>query len=151
MGTIPQEVLEQPTQDFDGGEETAAWRTRYRAAHQALVTQLRALPSTVFTQDSAPDWVGDPNIITFFEEDETRVPSFQLGTDGSPIELVQTVNFRLALRYRGGSVPWGSTRIAPLVWWLKTHQELGVAPIELLGTNRESQLVDLATDPATVR
>ena len=149
--TIPQEVLDQPTRDFDGGEETTAWRARYRTAHQALMTHLRALPSAVFTKDSTPDWVGDPNVITSFEENEIRVPSFQLGTDGSPIELVQAVNFRLALRYRDGSVPWASPRIAQFVWWLKTHQELGVAPIELLGTDRESQLIDLATDPATLR
>jgi len=145
---VSQEILTPPTRKND--ESTADWRARYRAAYLALIAELLALPG-IMEADTHP-WASDPNIVILRTSAATFAPGFQFAPDGNPIELVQSVNHRLALHYRDGvGVPWGGREIPRFVWWLKIHPELDVPPVELLGTARESALVELAADSHGVR
>ncbi|MEV6423803.1 hypothetical protein [Streptomyces sp. NPDC051662] len=64
-----------------------------------------------------------------------RIPSFQFGDAVTPWPVVVAVNGLLD----SARDPWGAAD-----WWLSANGYLGVAPVELLGSGRDGQLVGTA-------
>lgn len=146
---ISQDVLTQPIREE--GEDTPTWHARYTAAHAALIAAIRGLPDNhVYHSADAdlPTWLGDPGVVTLFSDRSTTmtVLAFQLGDDGEPLDVVGQVNRQLDMHYHQFQGPWVHPQLATIVWWLLIHPELGVRPVELLGTDREAELVLLAAN-----
>jgi len=150
---ISQDVLTQPTR---GDEDTPTWRARYTEAHAALIAALYSLPDNLVyhvSEAERPSWLSNPNVVVLLSERSTvmTVPAFQIGDNGEPLDVVLQVNLRLGMLYHQVQGPWVSPHLATLVWWLLVHPKLGVAPITLIGTDGQAELVELATDPLVIR
>jgi hypothetical protein len=92
-------------------------------------------PEQVRSAGSDPD---APFLIRLDTDDEGRLPAFQFGQDGLPIETVLRINERLGAH----DDPWGAAD-----WWLADNAWLDVIPAELIG--RRDDLLLAAADAAT--
>ncbi|MEU7830552.1 MULTISPECIES: hypothetical protein [unclassified Nonomuraea] len=78
----------------------------------------------------------DPNLVRLSAGDgTTRVPAFQFDADGLAIPVVLLINRLLDV----DDDPWGVAG-----WWLYGNAWLGAAPAELLGADRDDDLVAAA-------
>ena len=135
------------------GEAPAARRERNHIVRLDMLLELKSLPLVETPVMGSADWAANPNVLHLrIDKDTWGAPTFQFDEAGKPLELVTSVNAWLAQRYRYYERPmWSDERISRLIWWFIDHASLGHPPIKLLGTDRQAELVTLATPEALRR